>query len=98
MRTAPETKTERALEEVALVDRAQDARQVPVVNLLAEIGVDRFVSRLESWGIASLDTRLGFYGLSAAIGGIELTPLELAGLYAMLARDGRSASRRIRVR
>ena len=31
----------------------------------------------------------GYYGLSAAIGSVEITPLELAGLYASLARDGR---------
>lgn len=61
---------------------------VPFVNLLHEVGVDRFVGHLEAWGVGSLSQRPGYYGLSAAIGGMELTPLELAGLYTMLAHDG----------
>ena len=37
----------------------------------------------------------GFYGLSAAIGGAEVTPLEAAGIYAMMAADGRYRRPRI---
>ncbi len=62
---------------------------VPFVNMLQKVGVDRLIGHLQAWGVRSLDERPGYYGLSAAIGGLELSPLELAGLYAMLARGGR---------
>lgn len=65
---------------------------VPFVNMLQRVGVDRLIGNLQSWGVQSLQTRPGYYGLSAAIGGLELSPLELAGLYAMLARGGRHRS------
>src|SRR5262249_34422727 len=41
---------------------------------------------LQRMGVAR--TTPGQYGLSLIVGGIELTPLELAGLYATLAEDG----------
>ena len=62
---------------------------VPFVHLLAEIGVERFIGHLSSWGVESLVDTPGHYGLSAAIGGLEVTPLELAGLYTILAAEGR---------
>lgn len=72
--------------------RAEDALSrslnVPFVNLLAGVGVDRFIGNLEAWGVGSLRSDPGFYGLSAAIGGLELSPIELSGLYAMIARGG----------
>lgn len=72
--------------------RAEDALSkslnVPFVNLLSEVGVDRFIGHLEAWGVTTLETEPGFYGLSAAIGGLELSPLELAGMYAMIGRGG----------
>lgn len=78
--------------EFAGLVRAEEALSrslnVPFVNLLADLGVDRFVGRLESWGVQSLSNQPGYYGLSAAIGGLELSPIELAGLYTMLARHG----------
>ncbi len=69
---------------------------VPFVELLADIGVDPFIGHLKTWGVESLLDEPGFYGLSSAIGGLALTPLELAGLYAMLAQDGRFRPLRIR--
>ncbi len=62
---------------------------VPFVQLLAKVGVEPFLGRLRSLGVRSLDPRPGYYGLSVIIGGVELSPLELAGLYAALADDGR---------
>ena len=43
----------------------------------------------------SLAPEPGHYGLSAAVGGIELTPLELAAVYAALAQDGRARPLRV---
>jgi penicillin-binding protein 1C len=62
---------------------------VPFVDLLSKLGVERFVATLRGAGVTSLDGRPGAYGLSAAVGGVEITPLELASLYAALAEDGR---------
>lgn len=61
---------------------------LPFVDLLARIGVERFIGELVSLGATSIDDRPGRHGLSAAIGAVELTPLELAQLYAGIAADG----------
>lgn len=61
---------------------------VPFVELLSRLGVESFVGSLRLWGVESLVEDPGFYGLSAAIGGVELTPIEMAGLYAALAERG----------
>jgi penicillin-binding protein 1C len=73
---------------VALEDALARSLNVPFVALLRELRVEPFLGALRAMGVGSLDPRPGHYGLSAAIGGIELTPLELAGIYATLAREG----------
>lgn len=73
---------------VALEDALSRSLNVPFVNLLRELGVEPFLGKLRSLGVRSLDPRPGHYGLSAAVGGIELTPLEVAGVYTALARGG----------
>ena len=61
---------------------------MPFVDLLQQLGVEPFVARARSGsGVASARAP-GDYGLSLIVGGIELTPLELAGIYATLAEDG----------
>ncbi len=69
-------------------DALSKSLNVPFVNMLQDIGVDRLIGHLETWGVTTLNDQPGYYGLSAAIGGLEISPLELAGLYAMLARGG----------
>ncbi len=63
---------------------------LPFVNLLQQLGVERFLGTLRLAGVESLNPDPGFYGLSAAVGGLEVTPLELAGVYVALAQEGRS--------
>jgi penicillin-binding protein 1C len=63
---------------------------VPFVRLLRDMGVERFLGTLRRAGVDSLHPEPGYYGLSAAVGGLEVTPLELAGLYVALAQEGRS--------
>jgi len=60
---------------------------VPAVNLLASIGVDKLFTLLRTAGVSSLSDR-HTYGLSMAIGGCEISLLELTGLYSMLANGG----------
>lgn len=73
---------------VTLDDALARSLNVPFVSLLREIGVEPFLGTLRTLGVRSLDPRPGHYGLSAAVGGIELSPLELAGIYTALARGG----------
>ncbi|MGM0555302.1 MAG: penicillin-binding protein 1C [Myxococcota bacterium] len=63
---------------------------VPFVNLLAEVGVDRFAETLRQLGLHRLNPAPGEQGLSLAVGGVEATPLEVAELYAAMANDGRA--------
>ena len=62
---------------------------IPFVRLLSEVGVERFIGLLRSAGAEHLRSEPGYYGLSAAIGSVAVTPLEVAGLYAALAEGGR---------
>ncbi|MCK8496151.1 penicillin-binding protein 1C [Myxococcus fulvus] len=68
---------------------------MPFVRLLERVGVERFLSALRTSGVTSLVPDPGHYGLSVAVGGIELTPLELAGLYVAIAGDGRARPLRL---
>lgn len=61
---------------------------LPFVELLHQFGVERFLGDLGRMGVSLERIGPGEYGLSLIAGGIELTPLELAGLYATLAGDG----------
>ncbi len=73
---------------VKLEEALSESLNIPFVRLLSRLGVERFAGTLRQMGAASLRHKPGFYGLSAAIGAMEVTPLEIAGLYAALAEDG----------
>ncbi|MFB1481972.1 penicillin-binding protein 1C [Corallococcus sp. RDP092CA] len=68
---------------------------LPFVRLLERLGVEGFLGALRGAGVTSLDPRPGHYGLSAAVGGLEVTPLELAGVYLALAGDGKARPLRV---
>jgi penicillin-binding protein 1C len=74
---------------VRLEDALSRSLNLPFVNLLRQLGIESFLATLRDMGAESLRPEPGFYGLSAAVGGLEVTPLEVAGFYATLARDGR---------
>lgn len=61
---------------------------VPFVKLLHQIGVDPFIGTLRLIGADNLAADPEHYGLSSAIGGVELTPVEIAGIFAALGGDG----------
>jgi penicillin-binding protein 1C len=61
---------------------------IPFIRMLGEYGVERFLGTLAQAGVSSLDPSPGAYGLSAVVGGIELTPVELLGLYTVFAQRG----------
>jgi len=74
---------------VSLDDALSLSLNVPFVHLLDRIGLESFLGTLRGAGFRHLRDDPGFYGLSAAIGAVDVTPLEMAGLYAALAEDGR---------
>ncbi|MCK6507710.1 penicillin-binding protein 1C [Myxococcota bacterium] len=73
---------------VPLEEALSRSLNVPFVRLLQQVGVEPFLGDLRALGAHNLDPRPGHYGLSAIIGGVELSPLEVAGLYTTLARGG----------
>ncbi len=73
---------------VTLEDSLSRSLNLPFIELLSALGVEPFLGSLRAMGARSLATDPGHYGLSAAVGGIELSPLEVASLYATLANDG----------
>jgi len=75
---------------VRLEDSLSQSLNMPFVKLLQRIGVERFLGALRQAGVTSLHPDPGHYGLSAAVGGIELTPLEVAGVYLAIAENGRA--------
>jgi penicillin-binding protein 1C len=73
---------------VTLRDALSRSLNLPFVELLAQLGVDRFLGELGRMGVSSTRVAPGEHGLSLIAGGMELSPLELAGLFATLAEDG----------
>ncbi len=61
---------------------------MPFLSLLREVSMDDFMSFMKSGGITSLIEKQGYYGLSIAIGGLELKLLELTNLYTIFRREG----------
>ena len=67
------------------------SRNVPALAVLSKVRVDRAVEVMQGCGLSTLAKTPERYGLSLAIGGAEVTPMELAEAYATLAR-GRGTS------
>lgn len=61
---------------------------IPAVKAAEPLGAPRLLHLLHALGFASLKQTPDFYGLGLALGGGEVTLLELAGAYAALARGG----------
>ncbi len=73
---------------VRLDESLSRSLNVPFIRLLNEIGVDQMIGELRAMDAQHLIDEPGYYGLSAAIGGVELTALEVAGIYSALGGDG----------
>ncbi len=59
---------------------------IPAVKMLQQYKYQRFHPYLKRVGIHTLNRPADFYGLSMILGGCEVTPWELAGTYASMAR------------
>ncbi len=64
---------------------------IPMVKLMAQYGVNDFMTQMEKFGIYNLaptKNNLSRIGLSVALGGGDVTMMELAQAYSVLARGG----------
>jgi len=77
-------------------DALASSRNIPAVELLSTLGLDRLRALLVDGGVQGL-LPSEHYGLALALGGAEVTMRELVTLYAALARGGVAAPIRDRV-
>jgi penicillin-binding protein 1C len=73
---------------VMLGDALARSLNVPAVHVAEEVGVDALLAKLREIGFVSLDAPASRYGLGLTLGNGEVTLVELAQGYAMLARGG----------
>lgn len=67
-----------------------DSLNIPALDLVGEIGVERFHENLRSLGLTTLNRPAAHYGLGLALGNGEVTLLSLTNGYAALARGGQA--------
>lgn len=61
---------------------------IPAVKVLHIVGIDDALQFAKKLGIKSLKSSARHYGLPLVLGGGEVTPLEMAGVFATFANDG----------
>jgi penicillin-binding protein 1C len=83
----PENYDKQFLGPILARDALIQSRNVPAVELQAQLSKLSFYGFLKKAGISDLKDE-SFYGLALALGGGELTMLEITELYAMLANQG----------
>jgi len=79
---------------VSLRDALGNSRNIPVLRVLAEVGVPPVLDLLEMAGVADVDHDPSRYGLGLALGNLAVTPAELAGLYLALQNHGETKALR----
>ncbi len=72
----------------------QQSLNLPAIALLAEVGPQRLVSRLNAAGGGLVLPKDGHPGLALGLGGVGVRPVDLAALYAGLARGGEALALR----
>ncbi len=73
---------------ISAVEALRRSRNIPAVHLAARLSGDGLYGLLQRGGV-SMPKPESYYGLALALGGFGISPVELAGLYAALADDGR---------
>jgi len=66
-----------------------NSRNIPAVEVLRTVGLERTYRFLERLGLTDADHDAGWYGLGLAIGGMYVTLEDLVAAYGCLANDGR---------
>ncbi|KAB2906250.1 MAG: hypothetical protein F9K27_01220 [Anaerolineae bacterium] len=73
---------------VRVRDALANSYNIPAVLALRNVGVDYLLLFLRRFGVESLSTDPGQYGLSLTLGGGEITLVEMTNGYATFARQG----------
>jgi len=84
---APENSDNEFYGPILARDALTHSRNIPAINLLRDIGVKNFYSVLQKSGVSNLQSP-EHYGVSIALGGAEVSMLELADIYATMANLG----------
>lgn len=84
---APENSDNEFFGPVLAHDALTHSRNVPAINLLREIGINNFYKLLKQFGVNNLRAP-EHYGLSVALGGAEVSMLDIAKMYAIMANLG----------
>ncbi|MGF1504938.1 MAG: transglycosylase domain-containing protein [Anaerolineae bacterium] len=73
---------------VRLRDALANSYNIPAVTVARDVGVANLLTFAREMGLQSLNPDAGLYGLSLTLGGGEVTPLEMAQAYGVLANGG----------
>jgi penicillin-binding protein 1C len=73
---------------VTLREALERSLNLPFIALLDQLGVETFVGELQRSGVPAARAQPGKLGLSMIVGSVEITPLELASIFATLAEGG----------
>lgn len=84
---APENSDSEFYGPVLARDALTHSRNIPAINLVRQIGTQNFYRLLVNCGVANLQPP-SHYGISVALGGAEVSMMELAGIYATIANTG----------
>lgn len=84
---APENSDNEFYGPVLARDALTHSRNIPAINLVRQIGTRNFYKLLTDCGVSGLKSP-GHYGISIALGGAEVSMMELAGIYATMANLG----------
>ncbi len=84
---APENADNEFYGPVLARDALTHSRNIPAINLLRQIGTRNFYTLLSKSGVGNLKSP-EHYGISVALGGAEVSMLELANIYATMANLG----------
>lgn len=85
---SPRNFTESFRGPVSAREALTDSLNIPAVLLTQEVGLSSFHRLLSEGGISGLNADPNHYGLPLALGGVEVSLLELTNLYASLANNG----------
>lgn len=84
---APENADNEFYGPVLARDALTHSRNIPAINLVRQMGVKSFYNLLRDCGVTGLRSP-DYYGISVALGGAEVSMMELARIYATMANLG----------
>ena len=84
---APENSDNQFLGPVSAKNALINSRNIPAIELAVKVGMDKYIDLLNKAKVRNLNTA-DHYGISAVVGSINISLLELAKLYAAVANGG----------